>query len=251
MADPPWYESFFGQRYLDYYGPKLTPERTTAEVDFIERILALPAGACVLDLCCGHGRHLIELASRGYRMTGVDLDSTFLEMAHAEAKRRRLAVRLERRDMRDLPFVAEFDGAINWFTAFGYFDQDEENQAVLVAVARTLKPGGKFLIDLTSRDWLVREFKVRDWHETPTGIKVLEERNFDLLKGRNYARHIRLYPDGTRLEGSFSLRVYTLTELTAMVRQAGLDILATFGGVDGSPHALDSRQLIILAVKPG
>ena len=77
MNERPWYQEFFGQRYLDSYSPILTPERTLRQVDFIERVLGLPSDSKILDLCCGHGRHLVELASRGYQMTGLDLDPCF------------------------------------------------------------------------------------------------------------------------------------------------------------------------------
>jgi len=71
MTQTSWYKEFFGQPYLETYQPVLTPERTIREVDFIQKTLALPAGSKILDLCCGHGRHLIELANRGHRMTGL------------------------------------------------------------------------------------------------------------------------------------------------------------------------------------
>ena len=87
MTERPWYQEYFGQRYLDSY-PFLTSESTLGEVDFIEKTLALPTGSKILDLCCGHGRHLIELASRGYQMMGLDLDPLFLELTQQEAQRR-------------------------------------------------------------------------------------------------------------------------------------------------------------------
>ncbi len=71
MTQASWYKEFFGQLYLETYQPVLTPERTIREADFIQKTLALPAGSKILDLCSGHGRHLIELAKRGYRMTGL------------------------------------------------------------------------------------------------------------------------------------------------------------------------------------
>ena len=84
---------------------------------------------------------------------------------------------------------------------------------MLNGVARALKPGGLFLIELMCRDYLVRIFRSRDWYETSEGVSVLEERTFDPLTGRNNARQITLYPDGHRSEAYSSLRFYTLTEL--------------------------------------
>src|SRR5437762_2029352 len=77
-ADPgvtatPWYASFFGEEYFHIYGSMLSDERTAREVEGIGKLLALPPGSQILDLACGHGRHAIPLAERGYRVTGQDL----------------------------------------------------------------------------------------------------------------------------------------------------------------------------------
>ncbi len=245
----PWYRDFFGRHYLDTYQHVLTPERTIREVDFIESTLALPQGARILDLCCGHGRHLVELADRGYSMTALDLDSFFLDIAGGEAERRGLKVSLELRDMRDIPFVEEFDAVINMFTAFGYLESDDEDQKVLDGVAGALKPGGLFLIELMHRDFLARIFQPHGWYETEAGLKVLEERSFNPLTGRNDVRNITIYPDGTIREAHHSVRIYTLTELARMITAAGLKIEATYGGTDGSPFTLESRRLTVLSRK--
>src|SRR5215831_308174 len=85
MTDAPWYKTLFGEDYLRMYEPVLTPERTQREVDGIVNLLALPQGSCILDLCCGHGRHSIALAQHGYQVTGQDLSEVFLHEAEKEA----------------------------------------------------------------------------------------------------------------------------------------------------------------------
>ncbi len=84
MSNTPWYKTFFGEDYLRIYD-FLTPERTEREVEGIVNLLALPPGSSILDLCCGHGRHAIALAKRGYQITGQDLSEVFLRHAQAEA----------------------------------------------------------------------------------------------------------------------------------------------------------------------
>ena len=249
MTETPWYHEFFGQRYLDSYLPLLTSERTIQEVDSIERILAMPPSSKILDLCCGHGRQLIELASRGYQMTGLDLDPLFLGIAKEEAERRGLQVRLEHRDMRDIPFSEEFEALTNMFTSFGYLEDDEEDQKVLNRIVKALKSGGLFLMEIMSRDILVRIFESRGWYKTETGVYVLDERSFDFLAGRNNVRQVTIYPDGTKREAYHSWRAYTLTELAKMLERAGLKVAATYGGMDGSLYTLESHRLVILARK--
>jgi len=73
MSETPWYQEFFGEDYLRMYALTLWSERTAREVEGIVRLLGLPPGSSILDLCCGHGRHAIPLAQSGYRVTGQDL----------------------------------------------------------------------------------------------------------------------------------------------------------------------------------
>ena len=189
------------------------------------------------------------MSGRGYQMTGLDLDPLFLRMAQQEADRRGLQVRLEHCDMRDIPFESEFDAVINMFTAFGYLDSDEEDQKVLHAVAQALKPDGLFLMELMSRDMLMRVYQPRGWHETPDGVKVLQDRTFDLVEGRNHVRQVTIYPDGRVEEAHHVLRVYTPTELAKMLGEAGMAVEAAFGGLDQSPLTVESNRLVMLARK--
>src|SRR2546426_11744350 len=100
MSDAPWYESFFGDSYLDVYGHQLSAEGAEHEASFIERALALNAGESLLDLCCGPGRHALLLAQRGLHVTAVDLGRADLDAGAAEAKGRGIEVDTVRRDTR-------------------------------------------------------------------------------------------------------------------------------------------------------
>ena len=148
-ADPNWFDGFFEQEWLDEIALKIDDERTRREVDFVVEKLALEPSARVLDVACGHGRHTLELARRGFRVTGVDLSPRSLELAHAKrAEREQLGVEFVQLDARELEFDGEFDAAINLFTSVvGYFDDEADNQRVIDRVARALHRGGSFLID--------------------------------------------------------------------------------------------------------
>jgi len=247
-----WWEEdeFFGEDYLQVYGPELTEERTLREVNGLEWMLKLEKGAKVLDLCCGHGRHSIELAKRGYNVTGLDRSRLFLKKAGREALKRGIEnVDFIQGDMRKIPFKEQFDAVINMFTAFGYFEKETDNLLVLEGISNTLKAGSKFLIQLMSRDWLIRNFRERDWREGENGLLCLEERRFDFKTGRNNAREILIYPDGTRKEKHLSLRMYDLTELKGMLDGTGLNIQRVYGDFDRGDHIWNSRDMIIVAKK--
>ncbi len=244
----PWYITFFGADYLQMY-TFLTPERTEREVEGIVRLLNLPAGSSLLDLCCGHGRHTIALARRGFYMSGLDLSPVFLQQARNEAVRKGVQVRWVESDMRQIPFEDEFEAVINIFTAFGYLESEEEDQRVLQQVQRALKPGGLFLLETMHREWLVRHFEPGGIFRHPDGLLVLEERTIDLLGGRSDVQVTMLLADGQRREYRHSVRLYTLRELARMLAAAGLSIQACYGGLDGSRLTLESPRLVVIGSK--
>jgi SAM-dependent methyltransferase len=249
QSDRPWYAEFFGEDYLRLYRPYLTPQRTEAEVIGLIRRLALPAGSRILDLCCGHGRHSIPLAVLGYRITGLDLNPLLLAHARSVDRDVEAGVRWVQGDMRHLPFESEFDAIINVFTAFGYLESEAEDRQVLREVARTLVPGGTFLLDVVNREALVRHFLPAEIERHEQGLLVLQEQELDLRTSRLAVHITLLEPDGRRKEYRQSIRVYTLTELAGMLAGAGLTLDQYYGDLDGSPLNLDSRRLVLLARK--
>jgi len=244
-----WYREFFDDLYLRAYRHYEAPEQVRREVDFIIGALQLPSGASVLDLCCGQGRHSLELARRGYRVVGVDLSEALLYQARQRAEREGLPVTFVQCDMRDIAFADEFDACINMFTSFGYLESEAEDAKVLEKVAQALKEGGKFLLDVTNRDRLVREFQARAWHAADEGWLVLEERTFDPLSGRVETLWVCVARDGVRYERRSSIRLYTAAELRLMLERVGLRVTGLFGNYDGSPYTWDSPRLIVAAMK--
>ena len=251
-SQTPWYSEeagFFGPDYLKEYGNNLTQEITLAEIDFLEKVLALKRGAKVLDCPCGHGRHSIELARRGYDVTGQDLNGFFLEEAKKAAAQAEVSVRWNKGDMREIPFENEFDISLILFTAFGYLESDEEDQKALDAVARTLKRGGKFVLDVINRDRVVRNYRSNHWAKLSDGSVVLTEAEFDHATGRNNEKRTRIGTDGKREEFSLPLRMYTVVELAAMFRKAGLTLKEMYGSYNADPLTFDSKRYILIAEK--
>lgn len=249
MIDQKWYARFFGEDYFRIYGPFLTPDRTDREVNQIAELLSLPPESEILDLCCGHGRHAIPLAERGYRVTGQDLSAFFLEKAEADAADAGVQLNLVQRDMRDIPFEDKFDAVINIFSAFGYLESDEEDQKVLHQVHKALKPGSRFLLDTVHHAWLTKNFEPREWHVGTGETIVLEERQWDLLSGHNETTVILIQPDGSREQHQYTMRIYTAAELVRIVTATGLQIDATYGALDGRELTLDAPRVVVLASK--
>jgi len=242
----PWYEEVFDENYLRTL-PFMTPEQTLREVDYIEASLAAEKGSRILDVGCGYGRHAIELVQRGMAVTGLDLSLPLLIRAADESQKRALAVNFVHSDMRSLAFDSEFDSAYCMLTSFGYFDE-ETNLKVAEGIARSLKPGGRFLLDVVNRDYIVGDLPARIWWEGD-GCVVLEEVEFNFNTSRILTHRSVVFEDGRQLDQEISVRAYSLHELGKLLRNAGFRVIEASGSVytPGSFFGAASRNLLILA----
>ena len=246
-VDPRWYDGFFENEWLDLLAVERGRERTPAEVDFVVDKLGLEPGARVLDLACGHGRHSLELARRGFRVTGVDYSPRSLELAREAAVAEGLEVEFVRADMREIGFDAEFDATINLFTAFGYFGSDDDDRGVVERVARALRPGGAFVVDTLNPLGLAGRYQLRLWDGLDDGVLMLQEHEWDVLAGRNRAIWTFIRPDGSRADRRHEVRTDAPWELAALLRDGGLEVEAGWGDFEGAPLTYESRRLILLA----
>ncbi|MCH9650770.1 MAG: methyltransferase domain-containing protein [Deltaproteobacteria bacterium] len=242
-----WYKEWFGEDYLELYAHRDHRE-ATAHIDFVEDRL-LPQDVehsrkplAVLDLACGAGRHTEELRHRGYRALGVDLSLTLLAVG-ADLPR-------VGGDMRYLPFAdGTFDWILNFFTAFGYFEEERENFRVLEEVVRILRPGGRFMIDFFNTEKVLKSLKPKET-AVRDGRTVEIERWFDVT-ARRINKRIRIHTEGqparTFLE---SVRAYTSEEMTCGLHWAGLEVDGLYGSFSGEVFTADSDRLIILGHRP-
>lgn len=246
----PWYVKAYDEHYFQVYGDEFSPEQTKAEVNGVIALLDLAPGARVLDLCCGFGRHSLELARRGFTVTGLDFSPDLLSHARKTAQSEDLDVTWVQADMRDIPVPSQpYDAVVNLFSAFGFFDDDREEARVAEGVARVLAPGGVLLIETVNRETMLRQWMPLRWREKQDGTLLLDRLNFDSATGMLNTREIIVYPDGRRDEDAHRLRLWAFTELAALLRGAGLTDPQPFGGLDGSRYTPNSHRLAVTARK--
>ena len=244
----PWWDNYFGELYLRMFAAILTPDRTAQEIAGVMTMLNLRPGARILDLCCGQGRHSVPLARAGYRVTGLDRSSYLLEKAQTKSDKAGVEIEWVQGDMRQLPWWGQFDACLNLFTAFGYFEDEAENQEVLNQICQALKPGGQLLLDVSNRDYHLLRLYPSTWQRVGEAF-ILEETHFDPATCRFTTEFT--WVEGEKRESlTHSVRHYTAPELRSMVQSAGLLPTATYGDFDGSDLDLDSKRLIIVAEKP-
>ena len=235
-------EGLFDEDYLYFYEPVLSDDRSDAEAELIWRLLDLQPGMRVLDLACGHGRIANRLAERGCQVTGLDATALFLERARRDAARRNVTVDYVTGDMRSLPWSQRFDRVINWFTAYGYFD-DAGNRQVLAEIAEALVPGGVVGFDLMHRDWLIREFQPDRVAAERDGDLMIDRTRLDPLTSRAYTERLVLRGGRTR-RVRFFVRLFAFTELRDWLTAAGFTAVNGYGD-DGASLTPGSRRLIV------
>jgi cyclopropane fatty-acyl-phospholipid synthase-like methyltransferase len=242
-----WWKSFFSDLVLDVQKQSKAGEDTIKEVDFIEKAIQLKPQAKVLDVPCGEGRHSIELAIRGYQVTGIDITESLLNEAENKAKAQRIEIEWENRDMRDLPWHREFDGAFCFWGSFGYFDE-QGNLDFLKAIYQVLKPGSMFLLDThTTETLLPRLFHERAWRRVEDTL-ILEERQYDHVSSRTKTEFI-LVQNSKVTKTESSIRLYTYRELCSLLELVGFKDFKGYGSLDFEPFRLGSPRLYLTATK--
>ena len=246
-----WYTpgEFFDENYLELYRKIIPQERTIKEVDFIERCLNLKPGMKILDLACGYGRHTIEFARRGYKMVGQDINSLFLNEAKKEAKKAKIKIDWVESDMRLIPFKNEFDVVLNLFTSFGYLETDKDHQKVIFEIAKSLKIGGFFFLDIHNREEFVCHYHPKETKNLPDSSTLIFERNFDFVTGRINEQRVWIKKNNQKIEKFLSFRQFTLVELISMCGLNGLVFKESYGDYNGDPLSFNTKRCILVVQK--
>ena len=262
LEHPKWWEVFDTQKYLTQYDVEFAGKRTVLESDFIEKASGMSHIHIIVDIACGQGRHVNELAKRGYSTTGVDIGENALKIGQTEAKKNNIESQFVQADMRKpLPFKDEaFDIAYNVFTSFGYFTV-EEDQQFLYEVNRILKPRGTFLIDVLSLEVDSRDFfnngtfdqefgsyKIGPLKRFMSGQERTQTRWFDPITQIVHTRR-EWEEEGKPIRYDSYLREYRVDQLDIMLKKAGLIRDSLAGDYEGNPHDTNENTRTIIVAR--
>lgn len=201
-----WFEDWFDSPLYERLYANRDEEEAKQLIVLLEKTLNLNNSSTILDLGCGRGRHALNLARKGYDVTGIDLSEEAIKTAKAKAEKEGLRnICFKVRDMRR-PLPETFDGIVNLFTTFGYFEQDEENTQVLDSIVEMLEPGGIFVLDYMNSTKVKKsfkpndhghfrdiEFKVDRYIRDGAIIKEIEFSGGPIDGVRTYSEHVKLY----------------------------------------------------------
>ena len=236
-ADGHWFEalaSHMGDSYLRYSFTKGTEQ----EIDFLVEALGLAPGSRVLDVGCGPGRHALSLARRGFRVHGIDISQTFVDVARLAAEREGLTkvATFERVDARVAALPPIFDAAICLCQgAFGLMDHLSHDLEVLTGLAGALRPGGAFALSAFNAYYVV---------------KYHDEAVFDAGTGVSSETTVVRNASGDQLEAELRTGCFTPRELRLMCRQVGLGVDAIHsvepGAYRAGPATSESPEFLVL-----
>jgi SAM-dependent methyltransferase len=243
----PWYETWFDNpHYHRLYGHRNGSEATT----FIKNLHRHFGWAelHLLDLACGQGRHAEAAATLGHDVVGMDLSANSIDHAR-RSHSGRSGLSFVEGNMLDFDLGCRFDGVLNLFTSFGYFDRREDHLAVLHGIHRHLKAGGFLVLDYLNADFsrsrLVPEETVKR-----EGVEYMITRSFgDLGHGVNgFIKTIEFEQEGRTHRYTEKVSGMGKQELTGLLEQSGLKVFETFGDYDLATWTpVDSPRLILYA----
>lgn len=243
-----WWQDFFSGPVLDFVYKSKDLETTLDETYFIEESLGLGPGSSILDVPCGAGRISIELARRGYAVTGIDLSTELLELAQSKARELKLDINWLEMDMRNLPWNEQFDGAVCFWSSFGYFNE-AGNANFLQHVSRSLKTGASFILDTPLIETRLPEMESQERVWWPVGeLLALEERTFDHETSRIESEWTFI-KDGQIEKKILSQRLYTYLELVTLLEKAGFGNHQAYASIDWEPFGLGSTWLYLTTTK--
>ncbi len=254
-----WWSSFYADTPFDVFMERRDAVELNQTLDFLVHLLELAPGGTVFDQCCGFGSLSVPLAERGFNVTGVDLCQKYIDKAKNGAK---LLT-----DTSGLAGTTQFHcadaftfspsepchAAFNWYTSFGYSDDDNVNVRMLERAFESLKPGRKFALEYPNIASLLRNFKARFSYsrETDFGTITVKRRCWlDVERGVMMQRWKHKLPDGRELENETSLRLYLPHTLCDLFKRAGFTEIKLLGGIDGNALRQKSARCIVVGTRP-
>ncbi len=237
-----WWRNLFNSLYLKTDGDVVeNDENTLREIDALLTAAGLEPNDRVLDLCCGQGRHALELARRGFKsVLGIDRSRYLVSLARRRARAGALDVRFKEGDARKFSVPeSSFDCVLILGNSFGYFDREEDDLDVLASVKRALRSNGKLVLDLMDGDWMRQNFERRSWEWIDENQFVCRERSLSGDQARMISREVVVHADkGVIADQFYAERLYSRELITKLLETAGFTDIRFHGALE----ALSTRN---------
>ena len=231
---PDWWSNIFNSLYLKTDSDVVEDLNITRkEADLFSEILNLTADDTILDLCCGQGRHALEITRRGFKVEGLDRSRYLIQKAKASAKKENLSVKFKEGDARKLPFSPDnFEVVMMLGNSFGYFETVQDDLRILKEIFRVLKPWGRLLLDVTDGEYVKEKFQARSWEWISKKLFVCRERSLSADRQRLISREVVTdVTKGVIADQFYAERLYTKENLLTLFKEAGFSDVVVHGEI--------------------
>lgn len=246
---PDWCEDYFDEWYGELILDTIPDEITKQQVTLLIKSLSLDPNKAIMDLGCGKGRHALALAREGFHVTALDFSQVYIDQLNTQAVREKLPVQTKIQDMRYWREPDKYHAVYMMFTTFGYFS-DEENEKIIFNIADSMKKGGKLLLDIENRDYIVKFFIHEKWREKNDGF-LLERHKFFPLTSCLSTKRILVKHQGANKQASRQYRLYSAHEIICIAKKAGLHLVESMGDYSGNPFQINSPRIIFVFENKG
>jgi D-alanine-D-alanine ligase len=220
-----WWRTLFNSVYLRTDGDVVENQENTArDIDLVLAAVQPAEDDRILDLCCGQGRHSLELARRGYTdIIGIDRSRYLVRLARKRAKGEGLPVRYSEGDARKIRLPeSSRDAVIVMGNSFGYFEREDDDEAVLRSILRVLRGGGTLLLDVVDGEWMAKNFEARSWEWIDQAHFVARERALAEDGRRIISREVVTNANrGIIADQFYAERLYTRDEIAGLLARSG------------------------------
>ncbi|WKK79123.2 class I SAM-dependent methyltransferase [Marivirga arenosa] len=237
-----WFYNWFNSPFYH----KLYVERDENEAkEFVQNLfyhLNIKEGSKILDVACGRGRHAIFMNKLGCEVEGIDYSDNNINEAK-KLENDKLHFHLH--DMRKVFKEESFDYAFNFFTSFGYFENDSENQDTINAITKALKQEGILVLDFLNPYKVIKELESEE-------VKIIDGTAFKIqkhLEGENLIKKIEFDFEEKKYCFEEKLTFLRRIKFLEYFRNANLMPLETLGDYALSPYDQDSSDRMIFICK--
>ena len=245
-----WYEDFFRGINCEIWENAIPTEWTQQEIEFLVSELDLQQGQHILDIPCGFGRHAIELAKRGFAITGIDISQTFIKKLNEKINLERLNIEAIQADILTLELNKKFSGVVCLGNSFGYFNF-EKMKLFVEKVAASLETGAKFIINsgMIAESILPNLSNYSKNKSYTFGDITMDVTNIYNVEEGYMVSHLHYTKEDKTEEHSFKHYVFTLGEVKRMLKSYGLCTIATYNSPSKAEYKLGDQQIYIVAEK--
>ena len=246
MENHPWFKDWFNSTYYHQLYFNRDQEEASRFIDQLIEHLQPTAGAAMLDVACGKGRHSFHLAEKGFDVTGIDLSEDSIEVA---LQYQTETLHFYRHDMRQPFWINYYDFAFNFFTSFGYFNTRREHDNAIRSIAQSLKPKGCFVMDYLNVHY-AEDHLVHQFDKEIDGVNYFITKWFDET---HFYKKIVVEDEALQEPLQYTEKVakFSLGDFTEMFAYQGLQIQEVFGDYNFANYDVRKSPRLIMIARKG